>query len=141
MRQPKKTKWRKQQKRLRHLRGKESRGCELNAGDYGLRVVEAGQITARQLEAGRVAISRTAKRVGKLWIRVFPDKPISRKPAETRMGKGKGSVEYWVANVRPGRIVYELTGVAKDLAVTSLKRAAAKLPLKCEVVIRSENLL
>ena len=138
---PKKTRWRKQMKRLRHLRGTERRGCELAFGDYGLRTMEAGWITNRQVEAGRIAISRYIKRGGKLWIKVFPDKPLTKKPAETRMGSGKGSPEQWVAVVRSGRLIFELTGVTEQVAVEALKRAAAKLPLKAKVVKRSDSLL
>jgi large subunit ribosomal protein L16 len=138
---PKKPKYRKQMKNARHLRGHETRGCTLEFGDYGLQILESGWITARQLEAGRIAISRRAKRGGKIWINVFPDKPITRKPAETRMGSGKGSPEYWVAAVRAGRIVYEITGVSGEIAREALTLAIGKLPYKCKIVERSGNLL
>src|SRR4051794_5453854 len=108
---PKKPRYRKQMKRLRHLRGTETRGCKLTFGDYGLRVERSGWVTARQIEAGRVACNRSMKRGGKMRVMVFPDKPITKKPAETRMGSGKGAPEFWVAEVRRGRILFELTGV------------------------------
>ena len=111
MRSPAKPKWRKQMKQVRHLKGVETRGTELSFGDFGIRATEGGWVTNRQLEAGRIAISRKAKRGGKIWINIFPDKPLTSKPAETRMGKGKGSPEAWVCEVRAGKIMYELTGV------------------------------
>jgi len=138
---PKKPKYRKQQKKVRHVTGRETRGCTLSFGNYGLRCMESAWLTSRQIEAARIAINREAKRGGKLWIRIFPDKPITKKPAETRMGKGKGATEYWVAEVRAGKIMYELTGVNRETAVKALKLAAAKLPIKCQVVERSEYLL
>lgn len=138
---PKRPKHRKQQKKIRHLTGRETRGCKLSFGNYGLRALEPGWITSRQIEAGRVAINRRAKRGGKLWIRIFPDKPITKKPAETRMGKGKGSPEYWVAEVRAGRIMYEMTGVDKDTARRALELAASKLPIKCQIIERTNDLL
>ena len=141
MLQPKKPKYRKQMKQVNHLHGTETRGCDLAFGDYGLKTLESGWITARQIEAGRVAVNRHMKRGGKLWIKMFPDKPLTSKPAEVRMGKGKGAPEQWVAEVRAGRLLYEVTGVSKDVAVGALSRAAAKLPVKCKIVIRSENLL
>jgi len=128
-------------KQIRHLRGVETRGCELAFGDYGLKAMESGWVSAKQIEAGRIAIMRHVKRGGKLWIKIFPDKPLTKKPAETRMGSGKGAPEEWVAEVRSGRIVYELTGVSYKVASESLKRAAAKLPLKSRIVVRSVNLL
>ncbi len=134
--QPKKTKYRKQQKG--RVRGKASRGYSLAFGDYGLKVLEGGWLTSQQIEAGRVAIVRTARKGVKIWIRVFPDKPITKKPAETRMGKGKGSVEGWVAVVKPGTIVYEISGVAPEVAREALRLAAAKLPFKCKIVSREE---
>jgi large subunit ribosomal protein L16 len=141
LRSPKKPKYRKQMKRLRHIRGTETRGCTLEFGDYGIRVMESGHITARQIEAARIAITRRAKRGGKIWIKVFPDKPITRKPAETRMGKGKGSPEYWVAEVRAGRVLYEITGVTREVAREALSLALGKLPLKCKLIERSEYIL
>ncbi len=138
---PKKTKYRKQMKQVRHLQGTETRGTTLEFGDFGLKVLEAGWITNRQLEAGRQALSRHAKRGGKIWTKVFPDKPLTKKPAETRMGSGKGSPELWVCEVRPGRVLYEMTGVTADVAEGALLRAASKLPLKTKIVKRSEFLL
>lgn len=138
---PRKPKYRKQMKQVRHLKGVETRGCKLAFGDFGLRVVESGWITSRQIEAARVAITRCAKRGGKVWIRMFPDKPLTSKPAETRMGKGKGSPEQWVAEVRAGRIIYEMTGVSKEIAKEAFSLALAKLPLKCKIVERSEFLV
>ena len=139
--QPKKTKHRKQFKGVRHIRGVETRGCALEFGEFGLRVMEAGWITSRQIEASRIAISRYVKRGGKLWIKVYPDKPITRKPAETRMGSGKGSPEFWVAELRAGRILFEMTGVTKEVASEAMKRASAKLPLKTKIVARQGNIL
>lgn len=136
--QPKKTKYRKQQKG--RVRGKASRGHTLEFGDYGLKLLEGGWLTAQQLEAGRVAIVRTAKKGAKVWIRVFPDKPITKKPAETRMGKGKGAVEGWVAVVKPGNIIYEIAGVPEEVAREALRLAASKLPFKCKIVSREELL-
>lgn len=138
---PKKPKYRKQQKMVRHLKGKETRGCTLEFGEYGLRASESGWITARQIEAARIAISRKAKRGGKIWIKVFPDKPITKKPAETRMGSGKGSPEFWVAEVRAGRVLYEITGVPREIAKEALELAVAKLPLKCKFVERIDTIL
>ncbi|MBN8547801.1 MAG: 50S ribosomal protein L16 [Deltaproteobacteria bacterium] len=138
---PKKTKYRKQMKQVRHLKGTETRGTSLEFGDYGLKVIEAGWITNRQLEAGRQALTRHAKRGGKIWTKVFPDKPLTKKPAETRMGSGKGNVELWVCEVRAGRILFEMTGITPDVAEGALLRAASKLPLKTKIVKRSEFLL
>lgn len=138
---PKKPKHRKQMKNTRHIHGVETRGCKLEFGEFGLRVSESGHISARQIEAGRIAITRHVKRGGKVWIKIFPDKPITKKPAETRMGSGKGSPEYWVAEVRAGKIIYELTGVAQNVAKEALQRAAGKLPLKSKMVVRSEFLM
>ena len=136
MLQPARTKFRKQQKG-RHT-GKAYRGGELSFGDYGLKVLESGRLTARQIEAGRIAMTRFIKRGGKVWIRVFPDKPITKKPAETRMGTGKGGVEYYVAVVKPGRILYEMDGMPLELASAAMKLAMAKLPVLCKIVKRSE---
>jgi len=138
---PKKPRYRKQQKQVRHLLGTETRGCKLEYGDFGIRAVESGWITARQIEAARIAISRRAKRGGKIWIKIFPDKPITKKPAETRMGSGKGSPEYWVAEVRAGRVLYEITGVSKDIAQEALELAVSKLPIKCKFVERVETII
>lgn len=141
MLQPKRTKYRKQMKQVRHLQGKETRGCELAFGEYGLRAVESGWITNRQIEASRIAISRFVKRGGKVWIKIYPDKPLTKKPAETRMGSGKGSPELWVAEVRAGRVMFEMTGVPMSVAQEAFKRAAAKLPIGSKFVKRSENLV
>lgn len=138
---PKKTKYRKQQKNVRHLLGRETRGCDMNFGTYGLRALESGWITARQIEACRIAITRFAKRGGRLWIRIFPDKPITKKPAETRMGSGKGSPEYWVAEVRAGKIMFEITGVTRDVAKKAFELAGPKMPIKVKFVERDEYLL
>lgn len=135
--QPKKTKYRKAQKG--RVRGKATKGNSLAFGDYGLKVLEGGYLTAQQLEAGRVAIVRTARKGAKLWIRVFPDKPITKKPAETRMGKGKGPVEGYVAVVKPGKIIYEISGVPEEVAREALRLAASKLPFKCKIVSREET--
>ena len=135
---PKRTKYRKQQKGRN--RGKAYRGNSLAFGTYGLKAIELGRINSRQIEAGRVALSRTMKRTGKIWIRVFPDKPLTSKPVGVRMGKGKGSVEEWVMNIKPGRIVFEITGVDNDTAMRALKLAAAKLPFKTKIVtMENEN--
>lgn len=128
MLQPKRTKYRKQFKGRN--RGVATRGNKVSFGEYGLKAVEPGRITARQIEAARRAMSRHVKRGGKIWIRIFPDKPISKKPLEVRMGSGKGNVEYWVALVQPGRVMFEIEGVTEDLAREALKLAAAKLPVK-----------
>jgi len=133
---PKRTKFRKAHKGRIH--GKAKGGFELNFGAYGLKAVEPGRITARQIEAARRAITRHMKRVGKVWIRVFPDVPVSRKPAEVRMGSGKGSPEFWVARIHPGRIMFEIDGVQKPLAAEAFALAAAKLPIKARFVARDE---
>jgi len=122
------------------MKGKAYRGSDLNFGDFGLQTLECGRITARQIEASRVAIARHAKKVGKMFIRIFPDKPVSRKPAETRMGGGKGSPEYWVAVVKPGRILFEMEGVTRDIAEAALTLAAHKLPLRTRIVERGQTL-
>ncbi len=137
MLQPKKVKHRKQMKG--RMRGKAYRGCNLDFGDFGLQALECGRITARQIEAARIAMTRHAKRGGKVWIRMFPDKPISRKPAETRMGKGKGNPEYWVAVVKPGRMLYEMEGVPHDVAREALRLAAHKLPIRTRIVEREDH--
>lgn len=135
---PKKTKYRKQQKGRN--RGKAYRGNSLAFGTYGLKAIELGRINSRQIEAGRVALSRTMKRAGKIWIRVFPDKPLTAKPVGVRMGKGKGSVEEWVMNIKPGRIIFEITGVNENVAIKALTLAAAKLPFKTKIItMESEN--
>ena len=135
---PKKVKHRKQMKG--RMRGKAYRGSSISFGDYALKAMECGFMTAQQIEAARVAINRKVKRGGKMWIRIFPDKPLTKKPAETRMGKGKGSPEQWVAVIRPGRILYELTGVDEELAVRALTLAGNKLPFPTKVVSRRTSL-
>lgn len=120
------------------LKGQACRGINLAFGNVGLQVTESGFITARQIEAARIAMSRSIKRGGKVWIRLFPDKPMSSKPAETRMGSGKGSPEYWVAAVRAGKIIYEMEGVDRESAVKALTSAGHKLPLKTKILIREE---
>ena len=132
---PKKVKFRKQQKGK--MRGVARRGCNLNFGDYGLQAVECGWITAKQIEAARIAMTRHVKRGGKMWIRIFPDKPYTKKPAEVRMGKGKGAPEGWVAVIKPGRILYEMEGVPRELAKEALRLASHKLPVKTRFVERS----
>ena len=129
---PKRTKYRKMQKG--RLRGKATRGNKVTDGEYGIQAVEAGLITTNQIEAARIAMTRHIKRGGKVWIKIFPDKPITKKPAETRMGKGKGAVEYWVAAVKPGRVMFEIAGVSEDLAREALRLAANKLSVKCKFV-------
>ena len=135
---PKKIKYRKQMKG--RMRGTAFRGSSISFGDYALKALECGRMTSQQIEAARIAISRTVKRGGKMWIRVFPDKPLTKKPAETRMGKGKGSPEQWVAPIKPGRIIYELTGVDEELAVKALTLAGNKLPFATKVISRSTTL-
>ena len=135
---PKKVKYRKQQRG--RMRGKAWRGSDVSFGDYGLKAMEPCWLTDRQIEAARVAMTRFIKRGGKIWVRVFPDKPITKKPLETRMGKGKGGVELWVAVVKPGRVLYELGGIPKDLVKEAFHLAAAKLPVKTRVLDRSEQL-
>lgn len=126
MLQPKKTKYRKQQKGRN--RGIANRGNNVKFGAYGMKALVNSRITSRQIEAGRIAITRHVKRGGKIWIRVFPDKPITKKPLEVRMGKGKGSVEYWVAQIKPGRIIYEIEGVNEEVAKKALELASQKMP-------------
>jgi large subunit ribosomal protein L16 len=133
---PKRVKYRKQQRG--RMRGKAYRGSKISFGEFGLRAMQPAWITNRQIEAARVALTRKIKRGGKVWIRIFPDKPFTKKPAETRMGKGKGAPEYWVAVVKPGRILFELEGVSEELARSALKLAADKLPIKCRFISRSE---
>ena len=136
MLQPKKVKHRKQQKG--RMRGKAYRGNTLAFGDYGLQAVEGSRMTARQIEAARIAMTRHVKRGGKVWIRVFPDKPVTKKPAETRMGKGKGSPELWVAVVKPGRMLFEMEGVPPTIGREAMRLAAHKLPFKTRFVQREE---
>ena len=133
---PKKVKRRKVQRGRR--RGNAKRGTDVSFGEFGLQAVEPGWITNRQIEAARVALTRHVKRGGKVWIRIFPDKPITQKPAETRMGKGKGSPEGWVAVVKPGRVMFEIEGVTRQLAQEAMRLAAAKLPIKCQFITREE---
>lgn len=135
---PKKVKHRKQMKG--RMRGAAFRGSSIEFGEYALKALECGRMTAQQIEAARIAINRTIKRGGKMWIRVFPDKPITKKPAETRMGKGKGSPEYWVAPVKRGRILYELRGVDEDLAKKALTLAGNKLPFATKVITKGSTL-
>jgi large subunit ribosomal protein L16 len=133
---PKRVKYRKQMRG--RMKGQASRGTEIAFGEYGLQALEPAWITARQLEAARRAIVRHVRRRGKYWIRVFPDKPVTAKPAETRMGKGKGAVDHWVAVVKPGRIVVELGGVSEEMAREAMRLASHKLPIKCQFVKRQE---
>jgi len=135
MLQPKRTKFRKQMKG--DNRGLANSGNKVSFGDYGLKAVDRGRITARQIESARRTISRHVKRGGRIWIRVFPDKPISRKPLEVRMGSGKGSVEYWVAQVKPGSVLYELGGVPEELAREAFRLAGNKLPVKTAFSVRT----
>ncbi len=134
---PKRTKHRKMMKG--RTRGQATRGNRLNFGDVGLMALEPGWITSRQIEASRVALTRHVKRGGKLWIRIFPDKPITKKPAETRQGTGKGAVEYYVAVVKPGRILFELQGVEREVANTAMRRAQFKLPVATSIVHREQE--
>ncbi|MFC1557158.1 50S ribosomal protein L16 [candidate division KSB1 bacterium] len=129
---PKRIKYRKHQRGT--IKGKAGRGAKINFGQYGLKLLEAGWITSRQIEAARVAMTRHIKRGGKVWIRIFPHKPVTVKPAETRMGKGKGSPEYWVAVVKPGMIMFELEGVSPEIAKEAIRLASRKLPVKCKFV-------
>jgi len=135
---PKKVKFRKQQRG--RMRGKPMRGSRLAFGEYGLKALEPAWITDRQIEAARVAMTRFVKRGGKMWIRLFPDKPITKKPQETRMGKGKGSPEGWVAVVKPGRIIYEMEGVTEDVAREAMRLAATKLPIRTKFVTRQDEM-
>ncbi len=133
---PKRVKFRKQQRGK--MKGKAQRGATVSFGDHGLKTLEPAWITSRQIEACRVAITRKMKRDGKVWIRIFPDKPVSKKPLETRMGKGKGAPEFWVAPIKPGRIMFEVSGVSKELALEALNLASHKLPIKTKVVTRPD---
>ena len=133
---PKRTKYRKMMKG--RVRGLAQRGADVSFGDFAIKALEPGRITSRQIEASRIAMTRNMKRVGKVWIRIFPDKPITKKPAEVRMGKGKGSPEYWVAVVKPGRIMFEVGGVSPELARESLRLAQQKLPIKTRIVTRPD---
>lgn len=131
---PKRVKYRKQQRG--RLKGKAYRGAEVHFGDYGLQALEPGWVSARQIEAARRAIVRFVRRRGKVWIRIFPDKPITQKPAETRMGSGKGNVEYWAAVVKPGRILFEIGGLPREMAMEALRLASHKLSVKTKIVAR-----
>ncbi|MFS8616171.1 MAG: 50S ribosomal protein L16 [Solitalea sp.] len=136
MLQPKRTKFRKMQKG--RMKGNAKRGHELAFGSFGIKSLEASWITARQIEAARIAVTRFMKREGQVWIRIFPDKPVTKKPAEVRMGKGKGAPEYWVAPVKPGRILFEAEGVPLDVAREAMRLAAQKLPVTTKFVIRRD---
>ena len=131
---PKKVKHRKQHRG--RMRGKATGGTEVHFGDYGLLALEPGWITNRQIESARIAMTRHIKRGGKVWINIYPDRPLTKKPAETRMGSGKGSPEWWIANVKPGRVMFELSGVAEPVAREAMRRAIHKLPMKCRFITR-----
>ena len=134
---PKRVKYRRVQRG--RLKGTAHRGTKVNYGDFGLQALEPAWITSNQIEAARVAMTRYIKRGGQVWIKIFPDKPVTEKPAETRMGSGKGSPEYWVAVVKPGRVMFEICGVDEDLAREALRLAANKLPIKCKFVVKAEQ--
>jgi len=136
MLQPKRTKFRKMQKGK--MKGMAQRGHEIAFGSFGLKTMEEGWITSRQIEAARIAVTRYMKRDGQVWIRIFPDKPVTSKPAEVRMGKGKGAPSHWVAVVRPGRIMFETDGVPLNVAQESMRLAAQKLPVKCKFIVRND---
>jgi large subunit ribosomal protein L16 len=136
MLQPKRTKFRKMQKG--RMKGMATRGAELSFGSFGVKSLESAWITSRQIEAARIAVTRFMKREGQVWIRIFPDKPVTKKPAEVRMGKGKGAPEYWVAVVRPGRIIFEAEGVPLDVAKEALRLAAQKLPVQTRFIVRRD---
>lgn len=139
MLQPNRTKFRKKQRQIKKtLGGIAGRGNKISFGDYGLVSTEAKWITNRQIEAARIAMTRHIKRGGRVWIRVFPDIPYTSKPAETRMGKGKGNPEHWVAAVKPGKILFELSGVSPELGESAMKLAASKLPIKCKFIMRND---
>ncbi len=134
---PKRTKYRKMQKG--NNRGLAYRGSDVSFGDFGLQALEPGRLTSRQIEAARMAITRHVKRAGKLWIRIFPDRPVTKKPLEVRMGGGKGSVELWAADIQPGRVMYEISGVPEAVAKEAFRLAAHKLPIDCKVLARGET--
>ncbi|QOR62051.1 50S ribosomal protein L16 [Sulfurovum sp. ST-21] len=134
---PKRTKWRKQQKGRN--RGKSFRGNKIEFGDIAIKAVEAGRIDSRQIEAARITMTRRISRTGKTWIRVFPDKPLTAKPLETRMGKGKGAVDKWVMNIKPGRIIFEMAGVEESLAREALTLAIHKMPFKCKIITAKDS--
>jgi len=133
---PKKVKYRRVQRG--RMKGKATRGNVVANGDFGLQAVDPGWITSNQIEAARIAMTRYIKRGGKVWIKIFPDKPISKKPAETRMGSGKGAPEYWVAVVKPGRVMFEIAGIGEEMAREALRLAAHKLPIRCKIISREE---
>lgn len=133
---PKKTKYRKRHKG--RIRGLAKGGTDIHFGDFGLQAIDSGRLTARQIEAARIAMTRHVKRQGKIWIRIFPDKPVTKKPAETRMGKGKGGVEAWVAVIKPGRVLYEMEGVPEEIAREALRLASHKLPIKTRFLKRGQ---
>ncbi|NLG87709.1 MAG: 50S ribosomal protein L16 [Clostridiaceae bacterium] len=133
---PKKVKYRRVQRG--RMKGKATRGNVVADGDFGLQAVEPGWVTSNQIEAARIAMTRYIKRGGKVWIKIFPDKPVSKKPAETRMGSGKGAPEYWVAVVKPGRVMFEIAGIDEDMAREALRLASHKLPIKCKIISREE---
>ena len=134
---PKRVKYRKQFRG--RMKGKAQRGNKVSHGDFGLEALEPAWLTNRQIEAARIAMTRYIKRGGQVWIKIFPDKPVTAKPAETRMGSGKGSPEYWVAVVKPGRVLFEMDGVSKEVAAEAMRLAAHKLPIKCKFVTREET--
>ena len=134
---PKRTKWRKQQKGRN--RGKSFRGNKIEFGDIAIKAIEHGRIDSRQIEAARITMTRKISRTGKTWIRVFPDKPLTAKPLETRMGKGKGAVDRWVMNIKPGRIIFEMAGVEEELARAALTLAIHKLPFKCKIITAKDS--
>ncbi|RRS32900.1 MAG: 50S ribosomal protein L16 [Epsilonproteobacteria bacterium (ex Lamellibrachia satsuma)] len=134
---PKRTKWRKQQKGRN--RGKSFRGNKIEFGDIAIKATEAGRIDSRQIEAARITMTRKISRTGKTWIRVFPDKPLTAKPLETRMGKGKGAVDKWVMNIKPGRIIFEMAGVEEELARAALTLAIHKMPFKCKIITAKDS--
>src|SRR5574343_80991 len=136
---PKRTKFRKQQKG--RVKGLATRGAQIEFGDFGLKSLEPKWITSRQIEAARIALNRFMKREGKVWIRIFPDKPITKKPAEVRMGKGKGAPSHWVAVVKPGRIMFEADGVPYEIAKEAMRLAAQKLPVKCKFIVRNDYVI
>ena len=136
MLQPKKTKYRKQQKGK--IKGNAQRGAQIAFGSFAIKSMDEGFITARQIEAARIAVTRYMKREGKVWIRIFPDKPMTSKPAEVRMGKGKGALDHWVAVIRPGRVLFEADGISYDIAKEALRLASQKLPLKTKFIVRND---
>jgi large subunit ribosomal protein L16 len=136
---PKRTKFRKQQRG--RMRGLATRGSEVNFGEFALQALEPAWITSRQIEASRRAMTRYIRRGGKIWIRIFPDKPVTMRPAETRMGSGKGSPEFWVAVIKPGRILFEIAGVSEEVAREAMRLAAFKLPIKTKFVVRSQEMV